>query len=171
MRTIEPIEIEASATVKLWYLTIKTVIQLIIEPEMVDLSLARLHEHLRPGGAIAASVMAMREPGQPDEFEFELSATRAADGAQFRRVIRSRYDPGTELEHTEDLYQIIVDGQVAAEETHHRSPATRSYNQAQARAIFERNGFVNVTLYSESTFDPVKPEDTLFTVVAYKPTN
>ncbi len=142
-------------------------IQLIIEPEMVDRALVNLRESLLPGGAVAASVMALRKPTDPLEFEWESSATRA-DGALFRRVNRSRYDPETQVEHTEDLYQLIVDGKVVAEETHRRSPATRSYTQDQARALFERAGFVNVTLNSEFTQDPVKPEDTMFTVVAYR---
>ena len=78
---------------------------------------------------------------------------------------RSRYDPTLELEHTEDQYQVIIDGQVVAEELHRRSPATRSYTQAQARALFERAGLVDVELYSGFSGEPVKPEDTLFTAV------
>jgi hypothetical protein len=112
--------------------------------------------------------MALREEGQPLEFEWEQTATRASDGAKFRRVGKSRYDPESECEHTEDLYQMIVDDKVVAEETLRRSPATRSYNQSQARAIFERAGFRNITLTSKFTFEPVKPDDTMFVVVGQK---
>jgi hypothetical protein len=72
------------------------------------------------------------------------------------------------LEATEDLYQLIQDEKVVAEEVHRRSPATRSYSQVQARSLFESAGFHPVELYSEFTFEPVKPHDTLFTVVAQK---
>ena len=93
---------------------------------------------------------------------------RPEDGATIRRIARSRYDPATECEHSEDVYQVIMDGSVVAEETHHRSPATRSYTQAQARALFERAGLVDVQLYSGFSFEPVRPEDGLFTVLGQR---
>lgn len=83
-------------------------------------------------------------------------------------LVKCRYDPKSECEHTEDIYQLIVADKVVAEEVHRRSPATRSYNQAQAKMLFENAGFNPVTLYSEFSFEPVKADDTLFTVVAQK---
>lgn len=139
-------------------------LQLVIEPAQVDEALRRLHAHLLPGGALAASIMTLWREGEPLASEWEKSVLRP-DGATVRRVSRSRYDPATECEHTEDLYQVIMDGRVIAEEHHRRSPATRSYTQAQARALFERAGFADVRLYSEFTHEPARPEDGLFTVV------
>jgi hypothetical protein len=136
--------------------------QLIVEPAIAGEALRRVAAHLEPGGAVFASFMALRNAGDPLEFEWEQSAVRPEDGATIRRVGRSRYDPEFELEHTEDLYQVIVDGNVIAEELHQRSPATRSYTQAQARALFEGAGLVDVELYSGFTAEPVKPEDTMF---------
>jgi hypothetical protein len=138
--------------------------QLIVEPVPADEAMRRVVLHLEPGGAVLASFMALRNPGDPLEFEWEQSAVRPEDGATIRRVGRSRYDPTLELEHTEDQYQVIVDGTVVAEEWHRRSPATRSYTQAQARALFEVAGLVDVELYSGFTFEPVKAEDTMFTI-------
>ena len=79
-----------------------------------------------------------------------------------------QYDPASECESTKDLYQMIVNGRVVAEEVHQRSPATRSYSQVQARALFEQAGFAHVQLYSEFSLDPAKPQDTLFVVIAEK---
>ncbi len=140
-------------------------LQLIVEPALADEAMRRVARHLEPGGAVLASFMALRKPGDPLEFAWEQSAVRPEDGATIRRVGRSRYDPTLELEHTEDQYQVIIDGKVVAEELHRRSPATRSYTQAQARALFERAGLVDVELFSGFSGEPVKPEDTLFTVV------
>ena len=140
-------------------------LQLIVEPALADAALRRVALHLEPGGVVLASFMALRKPGDPLEFEWEQSAIRPEDGATIRRVGRSRYDPTLELEHTEDQYQVIIDGKVVAEELHRRSPATRSYTQAQARALFERAGLVDVELFSGFSGEPVKPEDTLFTAV------
>jgi ubiquinone/menaquinone biosynthesis C-methylase UbiE len=143
-------------------------IQLIIDPGKVKESLKRLYDHLQPGGALAASVMTIWKEGDPLYSEWEKAAERASDGAQFRRVSRAWYNPETELEDTEDLYQLIVDGQVVQEETHRRSPATRSYTQEQAQTLFESVGFESVELFREFTFEPVRPEDSLFSVVAVK---
>jgi ubiquinone/menaquinone biosynthesis C-methylase UbiE len=144
-------------------------LQLIIEPIEVDRALERLLDHLLPGGVIAAPIMALWKEGEPLESEGEFTAIRALDGVKFRRVAKSRYEPETECEHTEDIYQKIVDDKVVAEEMHRRSPATRSYTQAQARASFERAGFKNVQLYSEFTFEPVKQDDETFVVIGQRP--
>lgn len=55
------------------------------------------------------------------------------------------------------------------EELHQRSPATRSYSQSQAKDLFAKAGFQNIRLFSDFTFDVVKPEDRLFTVMREKP--
>jgi hypothetical protein len=49
-----------------------------------------------------------------------------------------------------------------------RAPATRSYCQSQAGALFEHAGYINVQLYSQFTFEPVRSEDTVFVVVGQK---
>jgi hypothetical protein len=109
--------------------------------------------------------MAIRNPGESLEFGWEQSAVRAEDGATIRRVGRSRYYPTLELEHTEDQYHVIIDANVVAEEMQRRSPATRSYSQMQARRLFEHAGLVDVEPYSGFNVEPVRPEETLFTVV------
>ena len=144
-------------------------LQLIIDPWLVDQALKRLFDHQLPGGVMAASIMTLWKEGQPLESEWDQTAAREKDGVKFRRVSKSRYDPESEYEHTEDLYQMIVDDKLVSEETHRRSPATRSYNQTQARTLFERAGFRNIQLHSEFTVDPVKQDDTLFVVVGQKP--
>ncbi len=110
-------------------------LQLIIDPAAVDRALQRLAAHLQPGGTITASIMTLWKEGEPLESEWEASAIRSDDGVTFKRVARSRFDPNVRCEDTEDLYQKIVDGQVVTEEQHRRSPATRSYTQAEAREL------------------------------------
>jgi hypothetical protein len=78
------------------------------------------------------------------------------------------FDPNDGCEHIEDLYQKIVNGQLITEEQHRRSPATRSYTQAEMRALFERAGFSGVQLHHTVTFEPVQSEDGVFTVVVRK---
>jgi ubiquinone/menaquinone biosynthesis C-methylase UbiE len=140
-------------------------LQLVIEPERVARAMERLCAHLEPGGALIAPFMTLWKEGDPLESEWEKAAQRAEDGAIFRRVARSRYDPAIECEATEDLYQLSVDGVVVAEELHQRSPATRSYTQEQARELFEAAGLVDIILYKEFTREPAATEDWIFTLV------
>jgi ubiquinone/menaquinone biosynthesis C-methylase UbiE len=144
-------------------------LQLVIEPERVARAMERLCAHLEPGGALIAPFMTLWKEGDPLESEWEKIAQRAEDGATFRRVARSLYDPAIECEATEDLYQLIMDGEVVAEELHQRSPATRSYTQEQARELFEAAGLVDIILYKEFTREPAATEDWIFTLVGRRP--
>lgn len=143
-------------------------LQLVVDADHALQAVRRIYAHLEPGGALAASFMTLWAPGEPLESSSETSARRPADGALFRRHSRSRYDPGSECEHTEDLYQVLIDGQVIAQEQHRRSPATRSYTQAQAQRLMEQAGFAEVRLYHEFTWQPAAQGSGLFTVVAQK---
>lgn len=143
-------------------------IQLILEPDLVAKSLKNLYDQLLPGGVIAASIMTLWQPGDELFSEWERTAIDPESGRKYHRIARSWYDPATECERTEDVYQLIIDDQVVKEELHQRSPATRSYTQTQALDLFQSAGFHEVSLYSEFTFEPVKQTDTLFTVVAKK---
>lgn len=139
-------------------------LQLVVDPGAAQEALHRLVAHLEPGGALCASIMTLWRNGDPLETTFEQSAQRP-DGATIRRVSRSRYHPATNCEDSEDLYQVIVDGVVVAEERHSRAPAVRSYTQEQARTLFEQAGLAEVRLFHEFTSDPAAPDDTLFTIV------
>lgn len=55
------------------------------------------------------------------------------------------------------------------EELHQRSPATRSYSQSRVKELFESAGFQKIQLFSEFSFDTVKPEDNLFVIFGQKP--
>ncbi len=144
-------------------------LQLVIDPAMAVQCLQRLAAHLLPGGIVASPFMTVWKTGDPLEREWEQTAVRAEDGATFRRIGRYWYDPVRECTDTEDRYQVVMDDQIVAEEVHRRSPALRSYTQAQARAVFESAGFNPIELYSAPfTFEPVNVDDTGFTVVGHK---
>ncbi len=143
-------------------------LQLIIEPDLVENALRQAVLHLLPGGIIAASIMTLWKSGEPLNSEWEKSAVRNSDGVEFRKISKARFDPKTECEHTEDKYQMVIDNEIVKEEIHSRSPATRSYTQDQAKAIFKKAGFSNVELFSEFTNNPVKPDDDLFVIIGEK---
>jgi SAM-dependent methyltransferase len=143
--------------------------QLLLKPGEPQQALRRFHEHLEPGGVFITPFMTLWKEGDPLESEFTREAIRPEDGATVRRTGWSRYNPETNLEDTRDTWEVIKNGSVIESEVHEQSPATLSYTQAEAAALFEEVGFKDVQIYSEFTFDPVKPEDTLFTVIGVKP--
>lgn len=143
-------------------------LQLVVEPAMARQALQRIADHLLPGGLVVASFMTLWKADDPLSIEWEQTAVRPADHATFRRVSRSWHEAGSDYEHTEDHYQLLMAEQVIAEEVHRRSPATRSYTQAQAHSLFEQAGFNPVELYSQFTFEPVRADDRVFTVVGHK---
>ena len=143
--------------------------QLLLDPSLPPLAMQRFYEQLLPGGILAMPFMTLWQEGTPLQSEDSREVVRPEDGATIRRWRSSHFDPQTEMESTVDRYEILKDGQVLASEEHKQSPATRSYTQAQARSLYEATGFTNIQIFSGFTFEPVKPEDTLFSVIGTKP--
>ena len=143
--------------------------QLLLDPALPPVTMERFYEHLVPGGTLVMPFMTLWKPGNPLEMEFTDEAVRSEDGASVRRSSWTRFDPGTSLEHTIDRYEIIRDDKVIASEEHRQSPATRSYTQEQAVALYQNAGFKGIRVFHEFTFDPVRPEDTTFCIRGFKP--
>ena len=142
--------------------------QLLLEPGQPVQAMRCIYEHLEPGGAFAMPFMALWKEGDPLESEFTREATRPEDGATVRRMSWSRFNPETQMEDTRDTWEVIKDGQVIESEVHEQAPATRSFTQAEAVELFEQAGFKNIQVLSGFTFEPVKPEDTLFSMIGIK---
>jgi len=143
--------------------------QLLLDPASPPLAMKCFYEHLLPGGNLTMPLMTIWKEGNPLESDYSREVIRPEDGATIRRWSHSRFDPETGLEHTIDRYEIVKDGQVVQSEEHRQSPATRSYTQTEAVALFEQAGFKDIQVLSEFTFKPVKPTDTLFSIIGFKP--
>jgi SAM-dependent methyltransferase len=141
------------------------VLQLITDQTAASQVMAHLYAHLVPGGALVAPLMTLWKAGMPLATEWENARIREEDGALLTRMGRVWYDGKSECEHTEDLYQVIIEGDVVAVEHHRRSPASRSYTQEQARTLFESAGFGDLCFFRGFTEKPATAEDMLFTVV------
>jgi SAM-dependent methyltransferase len=140
--------------------------QLVLDAAAAAETLRRLLAHLRPDGTLAMSIMTLSQEGDPDEWRPIGERVRPEDGLLVRRWGRYRYDAATELEHTADRYELVRDGAVVRSELHERSPATRSYTQPAIAELCRSAGFADVRLVSGFTDQPVKPDDTLFCVIA-----
>ena len=136
--------------------------QLVLDQADAAEALRRLRAHLAPGGTLVMSLMTLEGPPALGEWRLVREAVRPEDGRLVRRWGRTAYDPASQLESTEDRYEVLDGERVVASELHARSPATRSYTQAQAVAILGAAGFVDVRLTSGFTEQPAAPADTLF---------
>ncbi len=139
--------------------------QLVLDPALAVQTTRRFFAHLEPGGTLAMPFLVMAEA-------YEEHWTKEAilpDGTTVRRTANAWYDPATQLERTDDLYDVVREGEVVRSERHVRSPATRAYTRSQAVALHEAAGFVDVEVLSNFTREPTKPDDWVFTVVARRP--
>jgi SAM-dependent methyltransferase len=143
--------------------------QLLLEPEEATAALARFLAHLERGGGLVLPFMLLWRPGSPLEHSWTREAVRPEDGAVIRRQSTSRFDPATGLEHTTDIFDVVVDGVVTGTERHVRSPATRSYDQEAAVTLLFEAGFDPIEVYGEFTWLPPDPDGDVFCVVAINP--
>ena len=128
-------------------LTPSSVLQLIPDVGVIKQAMLRLYAHIRMGGVLVAPFMTLWREGMPLQREWENARVRERDGALLQRMGRVWYDPQTECEHTEDLYQVALNGEVIAVEHHRRSPASRSYTQEQALRLFDEAGFRDLQVW------------------------
>lgn len=143
--------------------------QLLLGASLPPAAMIRFYEHLLPGGVLAMPFMTLWKTGDPLETEWTKEAVRPEDGLTYRRCSHTRFDPDTRLEHTIDRYDVLRDGKVIASEEHVQSPATLSYTQDQAKALYQAAGFKDIQVFREFTFEPVRPDDTTFCVLGFKP--
>lgn len=141
--------------------------QLVLDRELAAQATQRFYEHLMPEGVLAMPFLVLWHPGDPLESDWEQTgeAIRPDDGALLRRWSKSRFDPEASLEHTEDLYEVVLHGEVVESEHHRRSPATRAYTQEQALVLYRQAGFRNIEVYGGFTAEPVSAGDNVFTVI------
>jgi ubiquinone/menaquinone biosynthesis C-methylase UbiE len=144
--------------------------QLVLEPQAAAEAMRRFVAHLQPGGVLIMPFMIIWKEGDPIETEWSLrEKVRPEDGAVARRWSRVRFEVENQLEHTEDRYEISLEGNILASEHHQRSPATRWYTQEQARHLYQEAGLTDIQMFSNFTFEPAKEDDAIFCVVGRKP--
>jgi len=147
--------------------------QLLTDAAAAEEAMARFRDHLERGGVLVMPFMSKLWPGRRTPAQMEWTdwhrlgeAQRPQDGATIRRWIRTRYDHDQQLQHEENRYEVLQDGEVIETEHLGRSPCVRWYSQAQAVALYERAGLAVTATTSGFTFDPAAPEDTTFCVLA-----
>ncbi len=147
-----------------------SVLQLVTDPDAALAVVKRIHAHLKPGGVFYTPFSFDWREGEPLDTGWQphFEKTRAEDGAVIRATTREWREPANQWWHTEERFEVVVDGKVVQTELHRRSPEGRWYSQAQARSLFEQAGLSGITLLHGFTRDPARPEDRLFCVLGVK---
>jgi len=146
-------------------------LQLVTAPGTAEVCVRRLYDHLEPGGVLVGSFSFEWRPGEPLETDWELlfAKPRPEDGAMVRAWTREWREPQVRLWHTEQRFEVELDGEVVARELHRRSPEGRWYSQAQAAELYAAAGFIDVEVYHEFTRSPATEDSRLFCVLGVRP--
>jgi len=141
----------------------------LVQLEDARKALRRFYDHLQRGGLLAMSMRIMEASEIEIDWELEAEATRPSDGALVRRWFRCRYEPEKRLQHTEDRYEVLKDGQVIESESYLASPFLTWYSLDEALALMEEAGFVDARAHSDFKFEEATEKDSSFIVLGNKP--
>lgn len=143
--------------------------QLGLEPKQAEKAISNLFAHLLPGGVLVMPFMKLWKNGFTSSWRLTGEKVHLGDGAVVKQWSRNRYDQETQLEHTEDRYEVIREGVTIISETNVRSPATREYTQQQVLDLYTKAGFMDICLYKGFTRLPASAEDEIFSVTGKRP--
>jgi ubiquinone/menaquinone biosynthesis C-methylase UbiE len=143
--------------------------QLLLDPIQARRAMENFFAHLLPGGTLVMPFMKVWQEGYDTSWRQTGEKIRESDGATVKRWSRNWYDAETQLEHSEERYEVIIDGVVVDTEHHIHSPATREYTQKQALDVFVAVGFVDLRVYKGFTREQASDNDEIFTISGLKP--
>lgn len=149
--------------------------QLLIDLEDATEAMRRFFNHLEPGGTLAMPFMILwTEPTTESivthkEWKITGEKIRPEDGLTVRRWSRSSFDMRNQLEHVDERYELLRNGQIVYSERHSRSPGVRWYTQEESVALYEAAGFTDIRLLTEFTHKPATETDTIWSVVGKRP--
>ena len=153
--------------------------QLITDPHNAAKAMRRIWNHLEPNGTLIMPFMILWDGPATEsiitvDWKMVAEQVRPVDGLLVRRWTRATYDIAQQLEHTEDRYEVIREGEIIESEHHTRSPATRWYTPKQAIKLYEDAGFTAIRILKEFTHEPASAsdpvaKDTVFSVLGQRP--
>jgi hypothetical protein len=100
---------------------------------------------------------------------FEKS--RPEDGAVIRSWVHDWQEPAKQWWHSEQRFEVELNGEIIAREEQRRSPEGRWYTQAQAMQLYQEVGFTDLQLFHQFEDKPASTEDRQFCLLGVKPAN
>jgi SAM-dependent methyltransferase len=144
--------------------------QLVADTSLAAQAMSRFYKHLTVGGALVIPLRIFWEEGDPIELEWKMldERIRSTDGAKVRHWAHATFDGENQLQHTEDRYEVLSDGNVIESEHHKRSPALRWYTQDQALKLYRDAGFASIQILRGFEDLPASASDTVFTIIGIR---
>ena len=144
--------------------------QLVADTSLAAQAMSRFYKHLKNDGVLVIPFRIFWEEGDPEELEWKMLAEkiRPIDGAEVRHWAHATFDGENQLQHTEDRYEVLLDGNLIESEHHKRSPALRWYTQSQALQLYRDAGFEGIQLLNGFEFVPASPTEILFSIIGTK---
>ena len=140
--------------------------QLLIEPAAAAAAMERFHDHLEPGGTLVMPWIDLAQDYPDGAVVDDTREVGLPDGSVVRVASSGWFDSETGLEHTDELYERLVDGAVVEHERIVRAPATRQYDREAIRGLHEAAGFRDVSWLSGFTRSAALPGDRVVTTLA-----
>jgi ubiquinone/menaquinone biosynthesis C-methylase UbiE len=135
--------------------------QLLTDPEDATEALLRFNRHLATGGTLVMSIMDISRYS-PSEWRFLVEKKRPEDGVIVRRSERARFDEESQLQHTENKYELLKEEEIIYTEIHRRSPATQHYSLAEIYSLLEDAGYTDVKAVVDASNKPASDSDGRF---------
>lgn len=144
--------------------------QLVVEENLALKAIQRFYDHLEVDGALVMPFIIFWENGDPEELPWKMlhEQKNFSDDKVYRKWSHAKFDGKKQLQHTEDRYEILLNGEVVRTEYHKRSPALRWYTQNQAIQLYQYAGFKSVQILQGFGDQPALEHDTFFTIVGIK---
>ncbi|HUK81814.1 MAG TPA: class I SAM-dependent methyltransferase [Verrucomicrobiae bacterium] len=148
-----------------------SVLQLVTDADAARETLRRFFVHLESGGAFITPFAFAWHEGEPLDTGWQLlfEKPRPKDGALVRSWTREWREPARQWWHTEQRFEVVLNGKVIETDHQRRSPEGRWYSQTQATQLFRDVGFTDIQLLHDFTHEPARSDDKLFCVLGVKP--
>ena len=140
--------------------------QLLIEPSAAAAAMERFRDHLEPGGTLVMPWIDLPQDYPGGAVVNETKEVELPDGSVIHVASSGWFDPATGLEHTDERYERLIEGEVVEQERIVRSPATRQYDREAIRSLHEAAGFRDLTWLSGFTRSVALPDDRVVTTLA-----
>jgi SAM-dependent methyltransferase len=140
--------------------------QLLLDPDDAARAMQRFRDHLEPGGTLVTPWIDIARDYPDGAIDTSTKQATLEDGSVVRVTYRGWFDATTGFEHTDELFERLVDGNVVERERIVRSPATRQYDRAMIQGLHATAGLIDLRWLSEFTRDPAGPDDRIVTTLA-----
>jgi SAM-dependent methyltransferase len=129
--------------------------QLITDPALVEESLRRIHNALRPGGTFVFEC-GIHKPAESSSWPWGGRwITRPADGARILISWLGRYDSATSVNYNLHRYELFQDGKLLTTELEEFD--LRQYSARELKTLLENAGFADIRMCK--TYDRSQPAD------------